>query len=78
MKNGERLMRPSLRQIKERHRVETGRMPKEIFALKDFAQFPVELSGALRELQEETAEKARGADSDDSSLGSGSERDAGS
>ncbi len=77
MKNGERLTRPSLRQIKERHRIERERMPKEIFALKDFAHFPVELSGALRELQEETAEKARGTDSKDSSLGSESHRDAG-
>lgn len=62
MKGGNRLSRPTLDEIKERHRVEAQRFPRELFALTGFPQFPVSLSTALRDVQQLATERVRGAE----------------
>ncbi len=59
MKAGKRLARPSLPEIRERHRRDREGMPGDLFRLTDFSPFAVELSEPLREIQQETTERVR-------------------
>lgn len=77
MVGGRRVPQPAVVQIQERHRQEAQRMPREIFALTDFAHFPVKLSRALKDIQQLATERARGARSGTSAGRSKDDHDAG-
>lgn len=59
MRAGKRLSLDPLRRIQDRHRAEIERMPRNIFDLTDFAEFPVKLSDSLRAVQREATERVR-------------------
>ena len=74
---GNRVPQPDIRQIQERHRGETKRMPRGIFDLTNFAQYPVNLSPALRAAQQLATERARAAKTTRGSAEDEDSRDAG-
>jgi nicotinate phosphoribosyltransferase len=59
MVGGRRLVRPALSEIRQVHQRDVRRMPSDIFALHDFAEFPVNLSRSLQQLQREVINAAR-------------------
>lgn len=59
MKEGRRLNRPTLSQVRERHRTEVQRMPSEVLALAGFSRFPVALSESLRDVQQKATARVR-------------------
>ena len=59
MRSGKLLDRPTLDQIRGRHRDEIGRMPAGVLALEGASHFPVHLSKKLQLLQRQSTEAVR-------------------
>ena len=59
MRQGQRLARPTLDQIRERHRGERERMPARLFSLDDPVAYPVILSDQLQAIQRQTTNEVR-------------------